>query len=57
MWWPGSSAKGEDEGDPDDSPDGASTPTSDFMEILGNRVFVTNVALSKCHNQTIKDKI
>ena len=37
MWWPGSSAKGEEgELDPDDgSPgDGASTPTSDFMEIL-----------------------
>ena len=36
MWWPGSSAKGEEELDPDDgSPgDGGSTPTSDFMEIL-----------------------
>ena len=38
MWWPGSSAAKGEEGelDPDDgSPgDGASTPTSDFMEIL-----------------------
>ena len=34
MWWPGSSAKGEDEGDNDESPGGGSTPTSDFMEIL-----------------------
>ena len=45
MWWPGSSAKGEREGNPeDDSPGGASTPTSDFMEILSEEDILESAA-------------